>query len=242
MSTSEKETSPTPVAAVAAQAFFEGGDPVAAVIESKKNPSPAIEVTEISGAIGTMPTDGSQTPLAKAAKAKPEPEPEPEEEVDPYDNLQEQKAILEAAIAFEEKSGPAYEQALKDAGLTRAMAMRVIDAVFLGGHRYTERFVLYSKLAVTFRTRMVEDFDRINIAIDKAQAQHGLALSMEHWRASLACSIVRYGNVEFDDDFDARVKWVNGLTEPVYRLLTKKLQEFDKKTEAIFSDGFLENF
>ncbi len=226
---------------IAAEAFIKGDNPMEAVAESmkpaKEAPKPAVEVTPLD------PGSPIQT-MAPPDKKKDEEDPEAKNAAlnSEEERLHIEKAILESKIEFEKQEGTRYEKILENAGLSRQAALAIIDAVFLQGHRYTERFQIYSRLSVTFRTRLVEDGDRINIAIEKAKAHHGLALAFEHWRTSLACSIVRYGNLEFDDDFDKRVEWVSSLSEPVYSVLTGKLQEFDRKVEVIFSDGFLSNF
>lgn len=166
----------------------------------------------------------------------------------------------ERALSAEVKSVEAelrpmasYEEKLKEAGITREEAARVIDDVLMRGY-YAEDVKITRSIRARFRTRNARDIrraqDQIELARPTYEAHYQEILS----RHLLAASLEQFGNDKLrhpdrrasQDDvekaFADRLSYVDTLSDPALRLLMTKLVAFDRKVSVVLEEGALESF
>lgn len=147
----------------------------------------------------------------------------------------------------------AYEAQLKEVGLTRDDAARIVDAVLVQGF-YSEDFPITTRVRGTFRTRLARDtrraHERLEIDRPTFDVHYQEALS----RYLLAASIMRFGasvfvfpgpkstQDEIEKAYQDRLAFVDNLSEPALRILYTKLAKFDRKVVAALQEGAIENF
>lgn len=136
----------------------------------------------------------------------------------------------------------AYEQRLKEFGLTKAEAAEIVGAIFDNGI-YERRYILLKKYPVVFSTRTTADVDRIVEQLEKVGYRTGPAASQLLSKYHLAASLQEFKKVSLrGKSLDDRVKIIETLPDNIFRLLSQKLAEFDRMIEAVLSDGAVENF
>ena len=188
------------------------------------------------------PPPNPQNAVAAAAAGGPQEKPDREDDK-AHSELKELEGHLRTAEAETER----YSDVLRRLSLSKEDAAEIVDTLMIRGDRYQEDFFLLNgRLAVTFQTRLVSDNDLLQEAMEVRRPQYIGGVSAETWRHYLAASIVRYGervfNVNTLEDYDARIAWINALQEPVFNMLVKELQQFDKKIEELLKPSFLRYF
>lgn len=158
------------------------------------------------------------------------------------DQIDQARAQLEE---LEATPAERYKKLLKEEGISEVEARRIIDKIVVELKPYAETFELNDKVSVTFRTRTQADQQRINEVLETMQPQYRMTIQSEVSKHNLACSLMRYGDTKFtrDDEGVAKaIKWLTSIPTPVFVLLQNKLYQFDRKIDAVFQEGYIENF
>jgi len=166
-----------------------------------------------------------------------------------------EKILASEAAETEEALQPKvdYEEQLKAQKISLATAAKVVDDVLFKGH-YTEEFPVSSRVKVVFRTRQARDTARTLMYLEVAKPLYENHFNEVVSKYSLAGSLEQLGTTKFkfpaadasDGDiekaFSTRLAFVEGLPDPVLRLLLVKLNKFDEKIRVILQEGAIENF
>lgn len=146
-----------------------------------------------------------------------------------------------------------YEEKLRQLGITKEEAARILDAVLMQGH-YSEEIPLTKSLRVRFRTRSARDTRRAQLFIERERPMYDQHYNELLWRQLLAASLEQIGVDRFefptrkdgpekaDALFDIRFNYVDSMPDPTFRLLLKKLGVFDTKISTVLEEGAVENF
>ena len=156
------------------------------------------------------------------------------------------EAILRPMASFEEK--------LKAAGIDRAKAAEIIDAVLLKGH-YAETIPITKTVGVRLRTRSARDVRRTQEMLEAQRFTIDAHYSEAWGRLLLAASLEAFGKDRFDHPsmkdnvvavvekaFMDRVAYIDGLPDPALRVLLQKLWKFDNRVAVALEEGSIENF
>lgn len=164
--------------------------------------------------------------------------------------LDEEASRDEAAL----KPMSSYEDKLKAAGLTKAEASEIVDAVLFKGF-WAKDVKITSRVSARFRTRNARDSRR---AAEMLEAQRWTLDS--HYteamsRLILAASLEQFGSdkllhvdprkakpEDVEKAFVERLAFVEGLADPALRLLLGKLWKFDNLVTVALEEGTVENF
>lgn len=181
----------------------------------------------------------------------PKPKPSPVEQRFEGAESQLQKEETKAEEAL--KPRESYEQRLNAAGLTMDDAALIVDAILEKGF-WEEDVRITTKKKATFRSRQAFDAERVNTVLEVLKPAFNTTMQEITYKYLLASSISRYDNMIFDfptaktnkDEreklFEKRLNWVDGLPDPLLRLLYQKLSKFDMKIAAVTDEGAIENF
>lgn len=161
------------------------------------------------------------------------------------DSAKTDETAFEAALAAAEKSPEmTYEDRVKEQGLTMADAMGIIDAMLTRGI-YEKSFPVTSKFSVTFRTRSVEDSDKMFEKLEKIKPEFNLSIAGHMAKYNLIHSLAAFGNKQFENTpagKEMASKFVAALPGPMFALLVNKLAKFDNQINTVLEDGAIENF
>jgi hypothetical protein len=139
-----------------------------------------------------------------------------------------------------------YRKRLELRKISLLEAQKILDHLIVQLKPYMERYHLAGPMYVTFRTRTQADQDRLNEVLEDMAPRFRSTVLSEEARQHIASSIVTYGPHQFarnsTDDIEKIITWVTDIPQPVFVLLQRKLYEFDTKIDAVFQDGYLENF
>lgn len=139
-----------------------------------------------------------------------------------------------------------YRQILEDRGIELFEAQKILDCIIVQLKPYQERVPLTDSLHVVFKTRTQGDQDRLNRVLEGMSPKYRATMDSEVARQHLVSSIVSYGGRSFsredDEEIEEVVKWVTDIPQPAFILLQRKLYEFDRKIDAVFQEGYIENF
>lgn len=166
-----------------------------------------------------------------------------------------EQRLAEQAVETEEALKPKvnYEEQLKAAGISTDEAAKIVDDVLFKGY-YTEEVPVSKRVTVSFRTRQARDTARTMVFLEVAKPIYENHFNEVVGKHTLAASLERLGRDKFEfpakdapDDkvenaFQARLSYVNGLPDPVLRLLFLKLSKFDEKVRVVLQEGAIENF
>lgn len=146
-----------------------------------------------------------------------------------------------------------YEDRLRAVGVTREQAADIIDAVLLKGH-WSEVISITKRVQARFRTRGARDTRRAQELIEQQRLTYDRHYNELMSRYLLAASLEAFGEDKLEHAprkavadlvekaYDSRLSYVEGLADPVLRILFNKLFEFDKKVAAVLEEGSIENF
>lgn len=166
----------------------------------------------------------------------------------------EQNIAVEAKNVEEDlKPKASYEEKLRQLGITKEEAARIIDAVLVQGF-YSEEIALTKSLRVRFRTRSARDTRRAQLFIERERPMYDQHYNELLWRQLLSASLEQIGSDKFefptrkdtpdqaDKLFEIRFNYVDSMPDPTFRLLLKKLGVFDTKISTVLEEGAVENF
>lgn len=146
-----------------------------------------------------------------------------------------------------------YEDRLKEIGITRDEAARLVDDVLIAGH-YAEDMQITTRVKVRFRTRLYRDTQRTQSYLEVARPVYDTHYQEIVARYALAASLETLGKDHFEHPgrkakgeaieqaFQNRLSFVDGLPDPTLRLLFSKLFKFDQKVRVVLEEGAVENF
>lgn len=166
----------------------------------------------------------------------------------------EQRLEAEATQA-EKAAAPlkSYEERLKEAGIAKDEAAKIVDDVLMKGS-YSEEIPVTKRINVRFRTRLARDTQRIQEFLEVARPQYDNHYSEILGRYCLAASLEAFGHDRFEHPkkdasretieklFQDRLMFCENLADPVLRLLLVKLYKFDNKVRVALEEGAIENF
>jgi hypothetical protein len=187
-------------------------------------------------------------PLASQMKAK-QGSPTKDALDDAERRLDQEAASLEAEV----KPMSSYEDKLKEAGLTREEAARIIDSVLTKGY-YAEEVSITKAIRARFRTRSARDTRRAQDQIEAVRPAFDASYQELLSRQLLAASLEQFGKdklphaerrasqEEVEKAFADRLAYVEALPDLALRLLLQKLISFDRKMSILLEEGVVANF
>jgi hypothetical protein len=108
---------------------------------------------------------------------------------------------------------------------------------------YEETYALTKKYNVTFRTRTLEDQNRIMERIEVLKPNYPSTLSNIVAQYNVAASLVQFKEIDFLKlEFKEKLDWVRKCPDTVVRALALKLNKFDAMIADVMSEGAIENF
>jgi hypothetical protein len=158
----------------------------------------------------------------------------------------EDAAIKAAMEELDKSPQERYRAALEKENIPLKEALGIIDCIVVTLRQYEETIKITDSVSVTFRTRTLTDQARLNRALEKEMPQYRTSIEFEIARQHLASSIVRYGDRVFPnqtpEDVQKTLAWLSSIPQPAFTILQRKLYDFDRKINTVFSEGYLENF
>lgn len=155
------------------------------------------------------------------------------------------ETAFEAAIAAAEKSPElTYEDRVKAQGLTMTEATGIVDSMITRG-LYEKTVPVTSRFNVTFRTRSVEDNDKMFEKLEKNKPEFNLSITGHIAKYNLIHSLSAFGPTKFENNAEGKekaAKFVAALPGPMFALLVNKLAKFDTQINVVLDDGAIENF
>lgn len=147
-----------------------------------------------------------------------------------------------------------YEDALREAGISREKASEIVDAVLLRGH-YAEDIPITKAIRARFRTRSARDTKRAQDMIEQQRLTYEVHYNELLSRYLLAASLEGFGTDKLEhvagktaklDDIEkaykSRLTYVEDLPDPALRILFVKLAKFDNMISTVLKEGSIENF
>jgi hypothetical protein len=166
----------------------------------------------------------------------------------------EKQLAAEAEQAAEDlKPHERYERRLKDVGVTRDEAARIVDAILERGY-WSEEVPITSRRKVKLRTRQYRDGERLTNYLEATRPFFAETRNEITYKYCLAASLEQYGETKFkhlapsaskddhDQAFQIRLDFLGGLADPALRILFAKLSKFDVKVATVTEEGAIENF
>ncbi len=159
-----------------------------------------------------------------------------------------------AAVEAELVPMRTYEDQLRDAGVTREEAARIVDAVMERGF-WAEDVKITKSVTARLRTRGSRDrtraMDRVETARPAYDAHYYDLLN----KLLLAASLESFGAMKFSHPtrdakpedveaaFDTRFKYLDAvIADPAYQLLLRAFLKFEDKIRVVTQEGVVENF
>jgi len=166
----------------------------------------------------------------------------------------EKKLDAEAtAVEAELRPMASYEERLKEVGVTREEAAKIVNAIMTKGF-YSEEIPLTKTLKARFRTRSKKDTSRAQTYVETQRPMYDAHYADLMTHQLLAASLEQFGTDKFEHPdrkassetveklFTDRFVYVETLADPAYRLLANKLAIFDRKISTVLEEGTVENF
>jgi hypothetical protein len=142
-----------------------------------------------------------------------------------------------------------YPEVLKDAEITLEEAHQILDCVVIQLKPWVEKMQVTKSLYITFQTRGMQDQRRLDRWAEETRPQLDTTVVAEALINNMAASLVAYGDEAFGDEdtkeedrYQAAYDKLAMMPYPAYRLVQTALAKFDAKINAVFSEGYLENF
>jgi hypothetical protein len=163
---------------------------------------------------------------------------------------------LEAEASQDEaalKPLQSYEDKLKEVGLTKSEAAKILDDVMMRGH-YSEDVKVTPRFRARLRTRNARDTRRAQEMLETQRLTYDAHYAESLSRILLASSLEVFGDEslphperrapasEVEDAFNNRMRFVESMPDPALRMMFKQLMNFDKKVAVALEEGAVENF
>lgn len=188
-------------------------------------------------------------PAAPAKTAAPVPAKVP---VDPED-----AAIGAEVKAIEAELRPmqSYEEQLREIGVSKDEAARIIDAILRKGF-WSEEISITKSIKARFRTRNARDRSRAISYIETARPMYEAHVQEMMNKQLLAASLESFADDKFvhldartakaediETAFETRFRFVDGvISDPALNLLLRHFHKFDQKIRIVMQEGAVENF
>lgn len=146
-----------------------------------------------------------------------------------------------------------YRKFLEKNKISVDHAAQIVDNMLMQGF-HEETYQLTSRFSVTFRTREKRDSIRLQTAIQVQQPSFQIVYDDIVARYNLAASLSQFGDTAFSfpkpgadaeetgGAFEERMRFVEGLADPVFDKLRTKLVKFDQLLIMVMREGVTENF
>lgn len=189
--------------------------------------------------------------FSKPVTAPPVPKPPPRPPANP-----DEAALGAEAEALEAGLRPmrSYEDQLREAGVSREEAARMVDSIMEKGF-WSEPVQITKTTSARLRTRTSRDrtraMERVEIARPAFDAHY---YDMTN-KLLLAASLESFGKAKFEHPalgakpeeverlFEARYAYVDAaMAEPAFLLLLRAFLKFEDKVRAVTTEGVVENF
>jgi hypothetical protein len=164
-------------------------------------------------------------------------------------SLETEANAAEAAL----KPIKSFEDKLKEVKVTKEQAADIIDSVLMKGY-WSETVPVTSRINLKLRTRSARDVRRIQDYLEVHRPVYDAHYQEIMGRMTLAASLEQFGKdvfsfpgkeakpEDYEDAFQKRAQYIEGLADPALRLLFMKLWTFDEKIRVVLSEGTIENF
>ncbi len=194
----------------------------------------------------TKPVVPPARPAPKAATPPPAKIPVGPDEV----------ALGAEAAAVEAELVPmrTYEDLLRDAGITREEAARVVDAIMERGS-WAEDVKITKTVSARLRTRNSRDRTRAMDRVETARPAYDAHYYDLMNKLLLAASLESFGAMKFDHPsriakteeieaaFETRFRYLDAvIADPAYQLLLRAFLRFEEKIRVVTQEGVVENF
>lgn len=198
----------------------------------------------------------AQPSTALPKPATPSPSPPPPPPLTKIPASLEETALGAEASAVEAELAPmrTYEDTLREAGISREEAARIVDAVMEKGF-WSETVPITRSTTTRLRTRTSRDrtraMERVEIARPGFDAHYYDLMN----KLLLAASLESFGKIKFEHPgpgaksedvekaFETRFTFVDAvMAEPAYALLLRAFLKFDEKIRVVTAEGVVENF
>jgi hypothetical protein len=171
-------------------------------------------------------------------------------------NLEAVESRLDTEAAQDEaalKPLQSYEDKLKEVGLTKSDAAKILDDVMMRGH-YAEDVQVTPRFRARLRTRNARDTRRAQEILETQRLTYDSHYAESLSRILLASSLEVFGDerlphperrapvAEVEDAFNNRMRFVESMPDPALRMMFKQLMNFDKKVAVALEEGAVENF
>jgi hypothetical protein len=205
-----------------------------------------LNIGDFSKPVTPKPPAAPQRPAQQAVPPPPTKIPTSPDEV----------ALGVEASAVEAELAPmrTYEDTLREAGVTREEAARIVDAVMERGF-WSEAVQITRSTTARLRTRTSRDrtraMERVEIARPSFDAHYYDLMN----KLLLAASLEAFGKIKFEHPgagakpedvekaFETRFAFVDAvMAEPAYALLLRAFLKFDEKVRVVTAEGVVENF
>jgi len=142
-----------------------------------------------------------------------------------------------------------YPEVLSDAEITMEEAHRILNCVVIKLEPWVEKVKMTSELTLTLQTRGMADQRRLEAWAEETRPQLDTTVRAEAYINNIAASLLAYGDKTFADGdateeerHKATYDALAVMPYPAYRLVQLAVAKFDAKINAVFSEGYLENF
>lgn len=166
-------------------------------------------------------------------------------------------ALGAEAKAVEDELRPmrSYEEQLREIGVSKDEAARIIDAILNVGF-WSEEVSITKSIKARFRTRSSRDRSRAVAFIEAARPVYEAHVQEMMNKQLLAASLEAFAKDKFthadprtakaeeiEAAFDARFRFVDGvISDPALNLLLRHFHKFDIKIHTVMQEGAVENF
>lgn len=147
-----------------------------------------------------------------------------------------------------------YEDKLRDAGVTREEAAKIVDAIMMRGF-WAEDVRITKSVLARLRTRGSMDRTRAINRVEAARPSYDAHYYDLMNKLLLAASLESFGAVKFahpardakpdevEAAFDARFTYLDAvIADPAYQLLLRAFLRFEDKVRVVTQEGVVENF
>ncbi|RLI87362.1 MAG: hypothetical protein DRP01_02035 [Archaeoglobales archaeon] len=185
----------------------------------------------------TQTPQASHPPQEEGGNAKEvSEEPQTEMADDLEQRLVEQIRNIDAAPEL------SYEQRLSRLGVGLEEAAKIVDTILSQGH-YEREFTIGRRHSVTFRTRGVEDQERLQESIENQVPRYALTVNEMTARHNIAGSLAEFGGKRYTaDEFKKAYAATGKMSLAVFNALVERLARFDRIMYTVLSEGAVENF
>lgn len=147
-----------------------------------------------------------------------------------------------------------YEDQLRDAGVSREEAARIVDAIMTQG-AWAEDVRITRSVSARLRTRSSLDRTRAMSRVETARPTYDAHYYDLLNKLLLAASLESFGSMKFSHPprdarpedveaaFDTRFKYLDAvIADPAYQLLLRAFLKFEDKIRVVTQEGVVENF